>query len=32
MFGSILIIAGIYYIFKGRHDYTGPVMLVKRDE
>lgn len=32
MFGSILIISGIYYIFKGRKDYVGPVMLVKRDE
>lgn len=32
MFGGILIIAGIYYILKGRHDYVGPVMLVKRVE
>lgn len=32
MFGGILIISAIYYIFKGRHDYIGPVMLVKRNE
>lgn len=32
MFGGVLIIAGVYYIFKGRKDYYGPVVLVKRDE
>ncbi|KAK3722150.1 hypothetical protein LTR37_002583 [Vermiconidia calcicola] len=32
MFGGILIIAAIYYVFKGRKEYIGPVMLVKRME
>ncbi|RMZ88889.1 hypothetical protein DV736_g3889, partial [Chaetothyriales sp. CBS 134916] len=32
MFFGVLIIAAIYYIFKGRHDYVGPVMHVKRQE
>lgn len=32
MFGGILIISAIYYIFKGRKEYVGPVHLVKRDE
>lgn len=32
MFFAILFIAGIYYWVKARHVYTGPVMLVKRDE
>lgn len=31
MFGGVLIVAAVYYIFKGRHDYVGPVMLVKRE-
>lgn len=31
MFGGVLIVAGVYYFFKGRHDYVGPVMLVKRE-
>lgn len=31
MFGGILIISAVYYIFKGRHDYAGPVHLVHRD-
>lgn len=30
MFGGVLIIAIIYYVLKGRHDYVGPVMLIKR--
>ncbi|KAK5726664.1 hypothetical protein LTR15_002552 [Elasticomyces elasticus] len=32
MFGSVLVIAGIYYFFKGRHEYHGPVTLVKRTD
>lgn len=32
MFGGILIISAIYYIFKGRHEYMGPVHLVNREE
>jgi hypothetical protein len=32
MFGGVLIIAGVYYVFKGRKDYQGPVVLVKREE
>lgn len=32
MFGGVLIIAAVYYVFKGRHDYVGPVMFVKREE
>ncbi|KAK3652950.1 hypothetical protein LTR56_004898 [Elasticomyces elasticus] len=31
MFVSILLIALLYYIFRARHVYVGPVMLVKRD-
>lgn len=31
MFGGVLIIAVIYYLIRGRHHYTGPVVLVKRD-
>ena len=31
MFGGVLIIAIIYYVFKGRHDYAGPVMIIKRE-
>jgi hypothetical protein len=31
MFGGVLIVAAVYYFFKGRHDYVGPVMLVKRE-
>lgn len=26
-----LLIAIVFYIFKGRHEYTGPVVYVKRD-
>lgn len=32
MFGGILIFALIYYAVKGRHEYVGPVLQVKRDE
>ncbi|KAK5130535.1 hypothetical protein LTR08_001965 [Meristemomyces frigidus] len=32
MFFAVLVIAGIYYWLKARHVYTGPVMLVKREE
>ncbi|KIW33263.1 uncharacterized protein PV07_00130 [Cladophialophora immunda] len=32
MFFGVLIIAAIYYIFKGRHEYVGPVVHVKREE
>jgi choline transport protein len=31
MFAIIIIIAGLYYFFKARYEYVGPVMLVKRD-
>lgn len=31
MLGGILIIAMSYYVVKGRHDYVGPVMHVKRE-
>jgi choline transport protein len=31
MFGGVLLTAIIYYIFKGRHEYVGPVMLIKRE-
>lgn len=30
MFAGVLLTAAVYYIFKGRHDYAGPVMTVKR--
>lgn len=32
MFVAVLIIATVYYGVHGRHVYTGPVVLVKRDE
>lgn len=32
MFGSVILISAVYYVFKGRHEYVGPVMLVKREE
>ncbi|KAK5046045.1 hypothetical protein LTR84_008502 [Exophiala bonariae] len=31
MFGGTLIFAMIYYVVKARHEYTGPVLQVKRD-
>jgi choline transport protein len=31
MFAIIVVVAGLYYLFKARHEYVGPVMLVKRD-
>ena len=31
MYGGIMIIAILYYIFRGRHVYVPPVALVKRD-
>ncbi|PIG69434.1 amino acid permease [Aspergillus arachidicola] len=31
MYGGIMIIAILYYIFRGRHVYIPPVALVKRD-
>lgn len=31
MFGGVLIFAMIYYFVKARHEYDGPVALVKRD-
>lgn len=31
MFGGIVVVSFTYYIVKGRHVYTGPVMLTKRD-
>lgn len=32
MFVSVLLISGIYYLLKGRHEYVGPVVNVKRNE
>jgi amino acid transporter len=31
IFGSVMIFAVIYYVFVGKHAYTSPVELVKRD-
>lgn len=31
MFGGVLILAMLYYVFRARHQYTGPVMQVKRE-
>ena len=31
MYGGIIIIAVVYYIFQGRHHYIPPVALVKRE-
>jgi amino acid transporter len=31
MFGIIVVVATVYYFAKARHEYVGPVMLVKRD-
>jgi hypothetical protein len=31
MFGGVLIIAMLYYYFRARHVYVGPVVFVKRD-
>ncbi|EXJ56541.1 hypothetical protein A1O7_06885 [Cladophialophora yegresii CBS 114405] len=31
MFGGVMIIAALYYYFKARHVYVGPVVFVKRD-
>ena len=32
MFGATIIFAFVYYFGKARHVYTGPVVMVKRDE
>ncbi|KAH8810578.1 amino acid/polyamine transporter I [Xylogone sp. PMI_703] len=32
MFGGVLVFALIYYVVKGRYEYVGPVLQVKRDE
>ena len=32
MFGGTLIVATVYYVFVGRHEYVAPVTKVKRDE
>ena len=32
MFVSILLIATVYYFAYARHVYTGPVVLVKRED
>jgi choline transport protein len=29
IFGSVVIFAGVYYYFRGRHNYVGPVEFVK---
>ena len=31
MFVIIVLVAALYYFLKARHEYIGPVMLVKRD-
>ena len=31
MFAIIVVVATLYYFLKARHEYVGPVMLVKRD-
>lgn len=31
MYGGILIIAVVYYVFRGRHHYIPPVALVRRE-
>jgi len=31
MFAIIVVVALVYYLLKARHEYVGPVMLVKRD-
>lgn len=30
-FGGVIVFAGIYYAFKGRHVYAGPVAYVRKD-
>lgn len=32
IFSGTLIIAVVYYIAKGRHEYDGPVALIKRND
>lgn len=32
IFVGVLVIAMVYYVIKGRDEYTGPVALVKRDQ
>jgi hypothetical protein len=32
MFGGVFMIAGVYYLAKGRKTYAGPVVLVDRSE
>jgi choline transport protein len=32
IFCGVLLIAVVYYLVKGRHEYDGPVALIKRDE
>ena len=32
MFGGIVLLATLYYVVQGRHQYTPPVMLVKKDQ
>jgi choline transport protein len=31
MFAIIVVVALVYYLLKARHEYVGPVMLVKRN-
>ncbi|KAK0971669.1 hypothetical protein LTR54_017732 [Friedmanniomyces endolithicus] len=31
IFFGVLLIAMVYYVFKARHEYTGPVALIKRE-
>lgn len=32
IYGGVIIIAFVYYAAYGRHIYSGPVVLIKRDE
>ena len=32
MFGGVFMIAGVYYLVKGRKTYSGPVVLVDRSD
>jgi hypothetical protein len=32
MFGGVFMVAGVYYLVKGRKTYAGPVVLVDRSD
>lgn len=29
---GVIAVSAIYYVFKARHEYVGPVLLVKRNQ